>query len=75
MTCIQNKKDKRKNPTILRVPDKLWDEIKSSCPKEKPSKTVGLPIMKCSTSRTGLKDIILLYICVLFHRYVDIPKC
>jgi len=46
VTCIQNEKDKRKNPTILRVPDKLWDEIKSIFPKEKPLKTVGRPIVK-----------------------------
>jgi transposase len=46
MTCIQKEKDKRKNPTILRVPDKLWDEIKSIFPKEKPLKTIGRPIVK-----------------------------
>jgi transposase len=43
--CIQNEKDKRKNSTILKVPYKLWDEIKNILPKEKPSKTIGRPIV------------------------------
>jgi putative transposase len=43
--CIQNEKDKRKNSTILKVPGKLWDEIKNILPKEKPSKTIGRPIV------------------------------
>jgi transposase len=33
-------------PTIRRIPDELWDEIKNILPKEKPSKTVGRPIVK-----------------------------
>ncbi len=44
MTCIQkNEKEKEKNkhPTILKIPDALWDKIKSIFPKEKPLKTVG----------------------------------
>lgn len=45
MICIQNEKDKRKNSTILKVPGKLWDEIKNILPKEKPSKTIGRPIV------------------------------
>ena len=45
MTCIQNDGDKRKNPTILRIPDKLWDKIKKVLPKEKSSKSVGRPIV------------------------------
>jgi transposase len=32
-------------PPIIRIPDKLWDEIKKVVPKEKPSKTVGRPIV------------------------------
>ncbi len=31
-------------PPIIRIPDKLWNEIKKVLPKEKPSKTVGRPI-------------------------------
>ena len=29
--------------TIIRIPDKLWDEIRLILPKEKPLKTVGRP--------------------------------
>ena len=49
MSCIQKKelkrKEKNKHPTILKIPDRLWDEIKSILPKEKPLKTVGRPIV------------------------------
>jgi hypothetical protein len=46
--CIQRKegvKKKNDHPTILKIPDRLWDEIKSILPKEKPLKTVGRPIV------------------------------
>jgi len=33
-------------PTIKRIPDELWDEIKNILPKEKPFNTVGRPIVK-----------------------------
>ena len=49
MSCIQKKelkkKKKNKHPTILKIPDKLWDEIKIILPKEKPLKTIGRPIV------------------------------
>jgi transposase len=48
MTCIQRMdsvKEKIKHPTILRVPDELWDKIKNILPKEKPLRTVGRPII------------------------------
>ncbi|MDQ6724258.1 MAG: transposase, partial [Thermoproteota archaeon] len=40
-------KEKKKidSPTIVRIPDKLWDEIRIILPKEKPSKTIGRPII------------------------------
>ena len=38
-------KEKIKHPTILRVPDELWDKIKNILPKEKPLRTVGRPIV------------------------------
>jgi len=44
VTSIQRReciKEKNKQPTILNIPDELWDEIKSIFPKEKPLKTVG----------------------------------
>jgi hypothetical protein len=52
VTCTQKEDKARivKNhhlPTIKRIPDKLWDEIKKILPKEKPpSKTVGRPMVK-----------------------------
>ena len=45
MPCMRDEDDKRKNPTILRIPDQLWDRIKKILPKEKPSKTVGRPVV------------------------------
>ena len=29
----------------MRIPDKLWDEIKMIIPKEKPSRTIGRPVI------------------------------
>ena len=49
MTCIQIResvKEKNKHPTILKISDKLWNEIKNIFPKEKPLKTVGRPIVR-----------------------------
>jgi transposase len=51
VTCTQKEDKARivKNhhlPTIKNIPDELWDEIKKVLPKEKPSKTVGRPIVK-----------------------------
>jgi len=49
VTCIQKEVEVRHDkdhhlPPIIRIPDKLWDEIKKVLPKEKPSKTVCRPI-------------------------------
>ncbi len=50
MAFIQKKEEikneKNKHPTILKIPDELWDEIKSILPKENPLKTVGRPIVR-----------------------------
>jgi transposase len=50
VSCIQKKelkrKEKNKHPTILKIPDELWDEIKNILPKEKLLKTVGRPIVR-----------------------------
>ncbi len=46
MSCIPQANNRKGHPTILKIPDKLWDEIKSIFPKEKPLKTVGRPIVK-----------------------------
>jgi len=52
VTCGQKKKVKLRNdkgntshPTIVRIPDKLWDKFKKILPNEKPPKTVGRPIV------------------------------
>ena len=47
MTCIQKErvKDEKDTHTIINIPDKLWIEIKTILPKEKPPKTVGRPIV------------------------------
>ena len=51
MSCVQKNekirgdKDNNHHTTIIRIPDKLWDEIKKILPKEKPPKTVGRPIV------------------------------
>ncbi len=46
MSCIPQANNRKGHPTILRIPDKLWDEIESIFPKGKPLKTVGRPIVK-----------------------------
>ncbi len=47
MTCIHKEKGyhKKDNRTIISLTDELWDEIRNILPKEKPSKTVGRPII------------------------------
>lgn len=45
MTCIQKERDKKDDCTILDIPDELWDEIRIILPREKPSKTIGRPIV------------------------------
>jgi transposase len=46
VTFIQKIKENNKHLTILNISDKLWNEIKSIFPKEKPLKTVGRPIVR-----------------------------
>ena len=49
MTFVQKKGeamiDKDHYHTIIRIPDKLWNEIRLILPKEKPFKTIGRPIV------------------------------
>ena len=50
MTCIQKEEEVRSDKynnhrTIIRIPDKLWDEIEMILPKEKPSRTIGRPVI------------------------------
>jgi len=44
VTPIQKELDKN-NHTMIKVPDKLWDEIRLLLPKEKSSDTVGRPVI------------------------------
>lgn len=50
MTCIHEEEGaksvhKHNLPTIKRIPDELWVEIKNILPKEKPPKTIGRPVV------------------------------
>ena len=49
MTCIQKEEevrsDKYNHRTIIRISDKLWDDIRIILSKEKPSKTIGRPVV------------------------------
>jgi len=52
VTCIQKKNEEVRNdknssnhPAIMIIPDELWNVFKKILPKEKPSKTVGRPII------------------------------
>jgi hypothetical protein len=49
VTCIQKEEEARSDNynhrTIIRIPDKLWDDIRKVIPKEKPSKTIGRPVV------------------------------
>ena len=50
MTCIQKEEEVRSDKynnhrTIIRIPDKLWDDIRVLLPKENPFRTIGRPIV------------------------------
>ena len=42
---VGNDKNSSHHPVIMTVPDELWNEFKKILPKEKPSKTIGRPIV------------------------------
>ena len=58
MTFVQKKGeamiDKDHHHTIIRIPDKLWNEIRLILPKEKPFKTVGRPIVPYRKALDGI---------------------
>ena len=58
MDSIQKEKDERNTPIILKIPEELWDEIRKILPKEKPSKTIGRPIVKYRKVLDGILFII-----------------
>ncbi|MDN5847917.1 MAG: transposase [Candidatus Nitrosocosmicus sp.] len=73
MTCTR-KKDKARivknhHPTIKRIPDELWNEIKKVLLKEKPSKTVGRPIVKYRRVLEGI-----LYVLRTGYQWKMLPK-
>lgn len=49
MSCVKEKEEvevrNTPHPTIITIPDKLWDEFKRILPREMPLKTVGRPIL------------------------------
>jgi hypothetical protein len=49
----ENKK-KKQLPTIRRIPDLVWNEVKEILPKEKPPKTVGRPSVPYRTVLDGI---------------------
>jgi transposase len=50
----KNKKNKKQLPTIRRIPDLVWNEVKEILPKEKPPKTVGRPSVPYRTVLDGI---------------------
>ena len=34
-------------PTVKRIPDEIWDEIRMILPPEKPDNTIGCPVVSC----------------------------
>jgi transposase len=72
VTCIQKKekiKEKNKHSTILKIPDELWDKIKSIFPKEKPLRTVGRPIVRYRKVIDGV-----LYVLRTGYQWKMLPK-
>jgi transposase len=74
VTCIQKKekiKEKNKHSTILKIPDELWDKIKSIFPKEKSLKTVGSsrPIVRYRKVIDGV-----LYVLRTGYQWKMLPK-
>jgi transposase len=45
---------KKQLPTIRRIPDKVWNEVKDILPREKPPKTVGRPSVPYRTVLDGI---------------------
>jgi transposase len=65
----ENVKEKYNHPTILKISDKLWNEIKSIFPKEKPLKTVGRPIVRYRKVIDGI-----LYVLRIGCQWKMLPK-
>ncbi len=68
MTRVQWKK-KKYLPTIRRIPDDVWNEIKDILPPEKPPKTVGRPAVPYMTVLDGI-----LYVLRTGCQWKSLPK-
>ena len=68
MTRAHRKKKKRL-PTIKKVPDPIWNEVKDILPKEKPPKTVGRPVVRYRTVLDGI-----LYVLRTGCQWKSLPK-
>lgn len=52
MTCFSRRR--RHLPTIKKIPDELWYEIKLILPKEKPNNTIGRPVVQFRKVLNGI---------------------
>lgn len=68
MTRARRKK-KKHLPTIKKIPDRVWNEVKDILPKEKPPKTVGRPIVRYRTVLDGI-----LYVLRTGCQWKSLPK-
>lgn len=68
MTRAHGRKKKRL-PTIKKIPDEVWNEVKDILPKEKPPKTVGRPIVRYRTVLDGI-----LYVLRTGCQWKSLPK-
>jgi transposase len=69
VTLIRSKNTKKRLPTIRRIPDKVWNEVKGILPKEKPPKTVGRPAVPYRTVLDGI-----LYVLRTGCQWKSLPK-
>jgi putative transposase len=64
-----HRKKRKHLPTIKKIPDPVWNEVKDMLPKEKPPKTVGRPIVRYRTVLDGI-----LYVLRTGCQWKSLPK-
>lgn len=74
MTCIQKEEEIRTDKynnhhTIIRIPDKLWNEIQMRLHKEKPSGTIGRPVIPYRKVLDGI-----IYVLRTGYQWKMLPK-
>jgi transposase len=70
VTRVRRKNKKKKHlPTIKKIPDDVWNEVKEILPPEKPPKTVGRPIVRYRTVLDGI-----LYVLRTGCQWKSLPK-